>query len=423
MGQNRDGTSLLGVDASRELRWNALRLVAFGIVAVNLFFESSHHNIVGYLLIAFAYLTVTATSILTSFYRPDWRNATMIYILIDAVLVSVVLYGNLLDTAATANHNLTTTSLVIPFVLLNHVALRQDQGRIIVFSSAVFFAWIGMLIVQALRHHSIGLTPFIEGLFNKDLGFAASFGFTAIAVHLFASEMQQTRLLALNADNMRRNLTRFFSPQVALTLQEEGPNLGLMRNHAAVMFIDIRAFTRLSENTSPEKLALMLSAYRQIVSKSVLKHRGVIDKFTGDGILAVFGVPHNANDDTDRALACAIEISNSLDSWLEGQKRLDGMIPSVGIGLHYGSILSGVVKSGYHDEFTVLGDTVNVAYRLERITKSLGASLVVSMDLVQALKFRFPSTSFMQMQGVDLPGRDGKLDILFLPRAKRVPAR
>jgi adenylate cyclase len=410
--------SLISVDTTREIRWNAFRIVAFGIITVNLFLESSHHNIAAYSAVAFTYFFTTATAIIASLYRPRWRNATMVYILADALLVAFVLYSNLLDTEISGDHNLTTTSLVIPFVLLNHVALRQDRKRVVLFSSVVFVTWVGMLIAQSIWHHNTGMAPFFSSLFNKDLGLAISFGFTSLAVYLFTAELQATKVLALQSDKMRRNLSRFFSPQLATTLQEKGSGLELVRSHAAVMFIDIRGFTRMSETIAPEALAKILAEYRQIASRSIFNNGGVVDKFTGDGILAVFGVPKETYDDCDRALACALEISSSLDGWLLEMEKFVGQKLSIGIGLHFGAILSGVVRSGHHDEFTVLGDTVNVAHRLERITKDHNASIVVSMDLVHALKFGFPSQQFMQLKSAKLPGRDARLDILYLPRPK-----
>jgi adenylate cyclase len=413
-----NNVSLIRVDTTREIRWNAFRIVAFGIITVNLLLESSHHNITAYSIVAFTYFLTTVTAIITSLYRPRWRNATMIYILIDAILVSFVLYSNLLDIEMSGDHNLTTTSLVIPFILLNHVALRQDRKRVVLFSSIVFVAWLGILIVQSIWHHNLGTVSFFSSLFNKDLGLAVSFGFTSLAVYLFTAELQATKVLALQSDKMRLNLSRFFSPQLATTLQEKGSGLELIPGHAAVMFIDIRGFTRISETIAPETLAKILAEYRQIASRSIFNNGGVVDKFTGDGILAVFGIPKETYDDCDRALACALEISSSLDSWFLGMEKFVGQKLSIGIGLHFGGILSGVVRSGHHDEFTVLGDTVNVAHRLERITKDHAASIVVSMDLVHALKFGFPSQQFMQLKGTKLPGRDARLDILYLPRAK-----
>jgi adenylate cyclase len=407
--------SLISVDTTREIRWNAFRIVAFGIITVNLLLESSHHNIAAYSIVAFTYFLTTATAIITSLYRPRWRNATMVYILTDALLVAFVLYSNLLDTEISGAHNLTTTSLVIPFVLLNHVALRQDRKRVILFSSVVFVTWIGMLIAQSIWHQNTGMAPFFSSVFNKDLGLAISFGFTSLAVYLFTAELQATKVLALQSDKMRQNLSRFFSPQLARTLQENGSGLELIRSHAAVMFIDIRGFTRMSETVAPEVLAKVLAEYRQIASRSIFNNGGVVDKFTGDGILAVFGVPEETDDDCDRALACALEISNSLDRWFVKMEGVVGWKLSYGIGVHFGTILSGVVRSGHHDEFTVLGDTVNVAHRLERVSKNYDAAIVASSDLVHDLKcFRLP-INFKRIDGVQLLGREAILDILYLP--------
>lgn len=415
MKQRRGPLPLSASDASRELRWNALRLVAFGVISANLLLDSSQHNLVAYSLVASAYLAVTVTSIAASVYRPQWRNATLVYVIIDAALVAIVIYGNLLDTAVTDDHSLTTTTLVIPFILLNQVALRQDRTRILVFSVLVLTSWIGMLAIQAYRHMAVELTRSPSAFFSQDLGLAASFGLTALAVYLFVADLQETRLLAVNADRMRQNLTRFFSPQIVAALQEKGDKIELSKNRVAVMFVDMRDFTRLSENTPPEQLASLLSEYRHIVAEEVLYRSGSIDKFTGDGVLAVFGIAGSGEDEADEALGCAIALVGSLARWHTRRNELGQPALPVGIGLHYGSVVSGVVKSGMHDEFTILGDAVNTAHRLERLAKQLDAALVVSDDLVRALKHGIPSTAFLRMRDAALPGRDGRMDILFLP--------
>ncbi len=152
---------------------------------------------------------------------------------------------------------------------------------------------------------------------NQDLGLTVSFGFTAFAIYLLARGHDRTRREAIKADRRRLNLSRFFSPFVVSELQERGDALGLQRRNAAIMFVDLRDFTSFAETApapAPE-LALVLGEYRQLVSQTIFEHGGTVDKFIGDGVMAVFGHPKPTEKDADRALACALELVDALSHW------------------------------------------------------------------------------------------------------------
>ncbi|MFC1451243.1 adenylate/guanylate cyclase domain-containing protein, partial [Bacillus cereus] len=159
--------------------------------------------------------------------------------------------------------------------------------------------------------------------------------------------------------------------------------LSLERRNAAIMFIDLRDFTSFAEAASAGELALLLAEYRHLVAKTIFEHGGTIDKFIGDGVMAVFGQPSPEIDDADRALACAVALVDQLNDWKNRRKVQGYPALDAGIGLHFGGVVGGVLESGFHDEFTVIGDAVNVAHRLECHAKSLNATLVVSFALME----------------------------------------
>ncbi len=258
--------------------------------------------------------------------------------------------------------------------------------------------------------------PLLGSFFNQDLGLTVSFGFTAFAIYLLAPDHDRTRKDALKADQRRLNLSRFFSPLVVSELQERGGALRLERRNAAIMFVDLRDFTRFAETAPAPELAFVLAEYRQLVSQTIFEHGGTVDKFIGDGVMAVFGQPRPMDDDADRAMACALDLVDALTDWknhnaLNGHPALDA-----GIGLHYGKVVGGVLDSGCHSEFTVIGDAVNVAQRLESLTKSLDAPLAISAALMTRLMTPVPPANWMAQKDVTLPGRRLPVDVWYLPR-------
>ena len=149
-------------------------------------------------------------------------------------------------------------------------------------------------------------------------------------------------------------------------------------------FVDIRGFTALGEAMLPEELSAFLTEFRNRLTKPIFSHEGTVDKFIGDAIMAVFGTPLERADDAQRAIACAIGIIDAAKAW--SQERLRSGLPPVeiGIGLHYGAVFAGALGDEQLLEYTVIGDTVNVAERLERLSREVGSPLVVSASLLAA---------------------------------------
>ena len=221
---------------------------------------------------------------------------------------------------------------------------------------------------------------------------------------------------AVGSERRRQTLARFFSPSVVAELQDNNSRLALSRRHAVVMFVDLRSFTRLSETTEPEVIAEILSEYRQRVTEAVFEHGGTVDKFIGDGVMAVFGHPTAKSDDSARAIKCSVELSGSLARW--SKERVERGKPSVeaGIGLHVGDVIGGVLESGTHAEFTVFGDAVNVAERLERLCRPLNASLVVSEEVLEEAPSLRTFAQWSWKDAAELEGRRGTLRLAYLGR-------
>ena len=166
-------------------------------------------------------------------------------------------------------------------------------------------------------------------------------------------------------------LARFLPEEVAprLAAGDAGLREG-RRQTASILFLDLRNSTALAERMDPKRLLIFITSFRRRVIAAARAHGGVVDKFIGDGALIVFGVPEASPDDAARALACARRLEALIAGW-NAKRRFDPPL-RIGIGVHCGEILYGVVGDASRLELTVLGDAVNVAARLEQATKRLG---------------------------------------------------
>jgi adenylate cyclase len=156
---------------------------------------------------------------------------------------------------------------------------------------------------------------------------------------------------------------------------------------ATVMFSDIRGFTTRSENSTPESMIALLNRYYAEATAAIHGHGGAIDKFIGDGLMATFGVLQPLATPERNALEAAQDLLMRIQR-LNAELTSQGLAPiEIGVGIHRGDVLAGYVGSRKRRDFTVIGDAVNTASRLEGITKLVGYPVVCSHDVAAAVGF------------------------------------
>jgi adenylate cyclase len=177
----------------------------------------------------------------------------------------------------------------------------------------------------------------------------------------------------------RDNLTRFLPRQVADRVIAQGPqSLAPVEREITVLFSDIRGFTGMSEGMGPRDVLVMLDDYFGRMSQVVKGHDGVVGKFMGDGLLAFWGVPDAMPDHATRAVRAARDMRSALRE-LNQQRVKDGLPPiKIGIGIHTGPVAAGMLGGALQAEYTVIGDAVNVASRIEGLTKEHAVDVLLS---------------------------------------------
>lgn len=213
---------------------------------------------------------------------------------------------------------------------------------------------------------------------------------------------------AVRAERARQRLGAYVSNEVAELALREETTLGGQRREVAIVFSDLRGFTRTGEQVGPDELLAQLNAYLEAMVEVIHAHGGVVDKYMGDAILAVFGIPERSGDEARRAVEAALSLQAALEA--HNVVRAAARLPPLahGVGVHYGPVVAGHVGTHERVQYTVIGDTVNVASRLQTATKEFGVALLLSEAVVDAARAEHAELPpLRRLDPLPLRGRSG----------------
>ena len=183
--------------------------------------------------------------------------------------------------------------------------------------------------------------------------------------------------------------TRYVAPQVVKELSKEDSfevRLSGEKRNIAVLFVDIRGFTTMSEALPPEQVVAMLNAYLELTSKAVFKNEGTLDKFIGDATMAIFNAPIDLEDYVYKAVCTALNMIESAKELEQKLQRQQGISVQFGIGINCGEAVVGNIGSERRMDYTAIGDTVNTAARLE--SKAKRGEILISQAVYEAVADR-----------------------------------
>jgi adenylate cyclase len=209
-------------------------------------------------------------------------------------------------------------------------------------------------------------------------------------------------------------LCRYVTRQIAEQIMKDRDKLKLGGNRStvAVLFSDIRSFTTFSERKTAEEVVTMLNEYFSRMIDPIFRYEGTLDKFIGDAIMAVFGAPVSREDDAERAVRAAIEMRRALKKY-NAERSAQGL-PTIdnGVGITKGEAVSGNIGSEQRMDYTVIGDTVNIASRLEGLTKSYECKILVNEEVYLDIKDEIPC---VDLGFAHVKGKEGDVHIYGIP--------
>lgn len=362
----------------------------------------------GYTYLITAPLGLVAIGMAQFFVARSWPHLTWtkyVFIAADCAYLAALLI--LRHTLANDLPPVTTAvkegALLFFTAFLIHAAFSYSPRFVLWTGLCITFAWIAVLFVAITtpgvffrldvagvtdsnevwrRYGDSSYLPIIKIVYDYVI---IAFLTVGLAVAVWRS--RRLVLVAALAERARSNLSRHFSPAVVdLLSRRDRPFEQVCWQRAAVLFADIRGFTTRCETMAPEETIAFLRQFHSRMEACIFNNGGTLDRIVGDGCLAVFGMPDEGAADARNSLACAFDMLSSIDAW-NGERNVAGEFEvRIGIGLHYGNVMLGDVGSDRLMTFTVIGDTVNVASRLEGLSKDLHTPLVASNVLVEAAR-------------------------------------
>lgn len=240
------------------------------------------------------------------------------------------------------------------------------------------------LMIAATSAIAAGQLDTRVGLTRRD-----EFGLLGARLDTMAGELRDRQFI-------RDTFGRYVSEDVARALLASGREirLGGEERVVTILFADLRNYTTISEALSPTQMVTMLNTYFGAMNEVIDQHRGCVIEFLGDAVLAVFGAPHSQADHANNAVACAVAMREQL-ALLNSQWQDAGIaslwqhagVPSIElrVGLHTGAVVAGNLGSRTRTKYAVIGDSVNVASRLEGLNKDLGTTILLSADTLAHL--------------------------------------
>ncbi len=207
-------------------------------------------------------------------------------------------------------------------------------------------------------------------------------------------------------EKVRDILGKVVSREIAEELMSGKVNLGGETRTATILFSDIRDFTSLCESQAPEAILGFLNHYLSEVSSAIEEHKGVVDKYIGDAVMALFGAPVSSEHDVNNALLAALAMRSRVEQMNNASRSSGTPELKTGIGIHSGEVVAGNLGSLNRMNYTVIGDTVNLASRLESLTKQYDVSTIVSEETRNlGVGFIYRELDLVRVKGKNKPVR------------------
>lgn len=417
--------TLKSAERQRERLAAILRVFVFlSLMAATLSLREhgAHHHPV--LNVTIAYGVLAVAGLVFAWRRIFHPLLPLAFVTLEVTLVGIqtILMGSLMGQAPMSLVALPSAAVI--FVILAHAAMRY-RPWLVLYAAGLFLAILALAGLTMLEPQGIPTTShnMQHNLVHHQLFPVIMILLTASILFVTARGTRRLLHVSISERLARHRLSRFFSADIADRLIDHSNDneSGGAVQPVAILFTDIRGFSPIAEQLTPVELTNLLGEFRAILAQTIRDHGGVVDKFIGDAVMAVFGFPEPNDSSAKRCLACAHAMLERLKIWSD-ERALSGQPPvGIGVGMHYGDAFVGVVGRDDLLEFTVIGDTVNIAERVERLSRKFDADIVVSGPFAEAAKLGTHSTGWVLASAQTIAGHSRPIDVQYF-RGKEVKA-
>ena len=318
------------------------------------------------------------------------RQILAVSVVIDITVLMLTIWSFHLQYGAPPAIYLKAPTLMYVFILIALRTLRFEPGFVILAGVTAALGWLalvayaiaaqeGMMITRNFAEYMMSFSILIGAEVDKVVSILTVTGILALTLH----RARKLLVRAAVEGQAAADLKRFFAPEIAGRITETDgelvPGRAEMRD-AAIMFIDLRGFTPLSEQLPPAEVMQFLGEYQALMAQAVRASGGSIDKFMGDGILASFGAVRPAERHAAEGLAALEAVLDAGAAWCRDREARRLPAPAVAAAVTTGPVMFGTVGDAERLEYTVLGDPVNLAAKLEKHTKEERKAGLVTAD-------------------------------------------
>lgn len=342
---------------------------------------------------------------------PTWL--LYVSIVMDMALLLALIWSIHVKYQQPASFYLKVPTLLYVFIFIALRALRYEVRYVFLAGAVAAVGWLLMVwyVVSVDPNDPMITRNYVDYMTSNSVLLGAEFdkviSILMVTAILAVAIARARRLLIRSVveGTAAQDLSRFVPSEVVRKVKtaDERMELGYGEvREATILFTDLEGFTTISETLSPEELIATLNAYFAVVTEPIERHGGVINQFQGDAILATFNVPEHLADHAAQAIEAALEIQTVLKDRTFG----DGIVLKSRIGINTGVVVGGLVGTGDRLGYTVHGDEVNLAARLEQINKEHQTRIIVSertRELAGADKFPFGRIGSVTVRGRTVP--------------------
>ena len=349
-------------------------------------------------------------------------------IVLDMCLLLGLIWSFHLQYQQPQSFYLKSPTLLYVFIFIALRALRFEARYVVASGLVAALGWTGLagyavyttgteMVTRDYVYYMTHNTVLIGAEFDKIISILLVTAIIAVAIHRARTLLNRS----VAEGQAARDLSRFFSPEIAdqITASEEAVSAGAGEaRDAAILFCDIRGFTNFSHTHQPNEVIAMLAEYQRQIVPILQKHGGTIDKFMGDGIMVTFGAALPTETFAADALRAVDDLMQGADDWNAGRKAAGEPELRVGAAVASGRLIFGAVGDESRLEYTVIGDAVNLAAKLEKATKDQKVRAHTTLETYETAIAQgyAPPDAKDQRIGCDVDGVNAPVDLVVLAR-------